>query len=59
VTYGFEKMKGKEFQRVSWSEMGLGKEGFPFLQKVRSGGIFILPHYLGSDGFFVMAWKRE
>ncbi|MGC8777414.1 MAG: transcription antitermination factor NusB [Candidatus Caldatribacteriaceae bacterium] len=59
VVNKFEEHRREELRRVSWQEMGLAMEKFPFLCGAGSSGLFILPHWFGNDGFFVMVWKRN
>lgn len=59
VVRKFEEHTQGSFERVAEQEMNTHGNILSFLHRAPDGGIFILPHRLRNDGFFIMVWKRK
>lgn len=59
VVRKFEAQTRGRFERVAGRGMTVPGKVFPFLNCTQNGGVFILPHRLRNDGFFVMVWKKK
>ncbi|MEN3185834.1 MAG: transcription antitermination factor NusB [Atribacterota bacterium] len=59
VVRKFEEQMRGEFERISERVMDGEGTAFSHFSLVSDGGIFILPHRMRNDGFFVAIWKKK